>query len=171
FTMDDMVRHIGIFTTYLANHQDEYNVDLDSVFISGGSAGGHLTLAAGLGLHSGKYSDILDPRLKVKGLIPFYPANGLSRNLKIDGSGALINATALVEKDSPPCLIYQGSHDGLVPPLVALSFKDEYIDKGNERCAVLNMLFGSHSSDLYFAGYYNQVFLYYMERFMYKYRG
>lgn len=38
FTIDDMVRHIGIFTSYLADHHEEYHANLSSVFISGGSA-------------------------------------------------------------------------------------------------------------------------------------
>jgi hypothetical protein len=29
------------------------------------------------------------------------------------------------------------------------------------------MPFGGHASDFYFTGYYNQIFLYYMERFIY----
>ena len=31
---------------------------------------------------------------------------------------------------------------------------------------LLTMPYAGHGSDLYFSGYYNQVFLYYMERFM-----
>lgn len=170
FSVDDMVRHIGIFTTYLANHSEEYNANINSVFISGGSAGGHLTLAAGLGMASGKYEDLFDSRITVKGLIPFYPANGLSSYVGINGKNEFVDPIYLVDLNSPPCLIYQGSHDGLVDPSIAKRFRNGYINKGNSKCAIITPPFGGHASDIYFSGYYNQVFLYYMERFMYQYK-
>ncbi|MCP4760752.1 MAG: hypothetical protein GY870_03155, partial [archaeon] len=43
FTMNEIVNHTGEFTKYLGIHADEYGANLDSVFISGGSAGGQLT--------------------------------------------------------------------------------------------------------------------------------
>lgn len=170
FSIDDMVRHIGIFTTYLANHSKEYNANVNSVFISGGSAGGHLTLAAGLGMSSGNYEDLFDSRIKVKGLIPFYPANGLSSYVGINGKNEFVDPIYLVDENSPPCFIYQGSHDGLVDPSIAKRFQNGYLQKGNSKCAILTPPFGSHASDIYFSGYYNQVFLYYMERFIYQYK-
>lgn len=170
YTIDDMIRHIGIFTTYLAEHKNEYSANLNSVFLSGGSAGGQLALASGLAIADGRYRDIFDPDIKVKGIIPFYPANGLSLIFDIGGLDEFVDPIALVDKDSPPCLIYQGSHDGLVDPAIAASFQNAYIQKGNEKCAIITMPFGGHASDLYFSGYYNQVFLYYMERFLYQYR-
>lgn len=170
FSIDDMVRHIGVFTKYLAEHKDEYGANLDSVFISGGSAGGQMISAIGLGIASGKYSDVLDSRLKIKGLIPFYPANGLPQNLGLDGRREFLDPVELVSKDSPPNLIYQGDHDGMVEPAIADKYRAAYLEKGNSGCAILKMPFGGHASDFYFSGYYNQTFLYYMERFMYKYR-
>ena len=167
FTIDDMMRHIGIFTTYLADHSKEYNANIDSVFVSGGSAGGELTIATALGISSGKYGDLLDSRLKIKGLIPFYPANGLAR---IGGNPEFVDPVALVKKDSPPCLIYQGSHDGIVNPEIASAFQEAYLKNGNTACALLLMPFASHGSDFYYSSYYNQSFMFYMERFMYKFR-
>ena len=170
FTIDDLVRHIGIFTNYLSDHSDEYHANLDSVFISGGSAGGHLAIALGLGLTSGNYRDIFDERIMVKGIIPFYPGNGLSIYLGIEGRKEFVDPYNLVDENSPPCLIYQGSHDGLVPSVVAERFRKAYTINKNGKCAIITMPFGSHASDLYFTSYYNQVFLYYMERFMYQYK-
>lgn len=170
FSIDDMVRHIGIFTKYLADHKDEYGANLDSVFISGGSAGGQLISAVGLGLASGEYRDMLDNRLKIKGLIPFYPANDLPKNVGLSGRAELVNPAALVSKSSPPSLIFQGDHDGMVDPIIADRFRAAYLKNGNDGCAVLRMPYGGHASDFYFSGHYNQVFLYYMERFMYQYR-
>lgn len=170
FNIDDMVKHIGIFTKYIANHAGEYDANLNSVFISGGSAGGHLACAAALAIDSGKYNNLFTPKIKIKGLIPFYPANGLPDQGKIYGNKNFMHPKHLVKKDSPPCLIYQGTKDGLVPKRVSIEFKNEYISKDNNRCAILWMPLGSHASDYYFPGQYNQVFLYYMERFMYIYK-
>jgi acetyl esterase/lipase len=163
FTIDDMMRHIGIFTKHLADRSVELNADISQVFVSGGSAGGQLASALALGLASGKYSKILDPRVNVIGLIPFYPANGLSQ---IGGTPELIDPIALVDQDSPPCLIYQGTHDGIVNPAIALNFYDAYLASGNIECCLLSMPLASHGSDIFFTGFYNQVFVHYMERFM-----
>ncbi|MDR1802743.1 MAG: alpha/beta hydrolase [Treponema sp.] len=170
FDIDDMVRHIGIFTAYLADHAGEYGADLNSVFISGASAGGQLAIASALGITGGKYTDLLDSRLRVRGLIPFYPANSLSPSLGIGGTPDLVDPAALVGEDSPPCLIYHGTHDGIVNPKYASIFQKAYEDRSSAPCALLWMNFASHGSDFYTPGYYNQIFMYYMERFMYQYR-
>ncbi|ROR23890.1 acetyl esterase/lipase [Mobilisporobacter senegalensis] len=170
YTIDDMVRHIGKFTTYLAEHRKEYDANINSVFISGGSAGGNLSLAAGLGIASEKYTNILDSRIKIKGLIPFYPANEIPVVLGIGNRNEFINPGLLADKKSPPCLIFQGTHDGIVDYTISERFRDSYLGEENEKCAIIYMPFGEHGCDAYFSGYYNQVFLYYMERFMYQYR-
>ena len=72
----------------------------------------------------------------------------------------------LIRPDSPPCLIFQGTKDGMVPPGTARSFEARYRQEGNDRCAVLYMPLAAHAGDYLFAGYYNQLFLYYMERFL-----
>lgn len=166
FSVDDMVRHIGNFTKYVVQHADEYNANLNSVFISGGSAGGHLTCAVALAIASGNYTEFFGNNLTVKGLVPFYPGNGHAG--KWGGSVELINPDDyLVNATSPPCLIFQGLEDGIVHPSIAQDLKDAYSNAGNSDCALLNFPLGGHAADLYFTGYYNQVFLYYMERFLY----
>lgn len=170
FTMDDIVRHVGIFTRYLENHAEEFNANLQSVFISGGSAGGHLTAVAGLLLKEGGGRSGFSKAITVRGIIPFYPAIGLAKDLGISGDPELIDPGLLATAESPPCLIYQGTHDGLVAPKIAERFRERYLARGNSRCAVIQLPFGGHGSDLYFAGYYNQSFLFFMERFMATYR-
>ncbi len=166
FSVDDMVRHIGNFTKYLALHASEFNANLDLVFVSGGSAGGHLACAVGLGIASGNYTSIFGDNLTIKGLIPFYPGNG--HPTRFGGSVELINPDDyLVNASSPPCLIFQGIEDGIVHWSITQDLKDAYTASGNDKCAAIYLLLGGHASDLYFSGYYNQVFLYYMERFLY----
>lgn len=166
FTADDILRHLGIFTRYLEKHAADYGADLDAVFISGGSAGGHLATALALALSSGAYPELVSPALTVKGVIPFYPGNRVDSLREIGGSPQWLDVEMLVDGSSPPCLIYQGSHDGLVPPEVSYSYRGTCAAAGAAPCAVLLMPFGGHASDLGFTGYYNQLFIYYMERFM-----
>jgi len=167
FGIDDMVRHIGIFTKFLANHSEKYRANLESIFISGGSAGGHLTCAVGLAIASGNYTDLFGENIIIKGLIPFYPANGQMGYFGISGSKNFKNPEMLIEENSPPCLIFQGTHDILNYFSVSEKIRDTYITNGNNKCAILWMPFGGHASDFYFNGYYNQMFLYYFERFIY----
>lgn len=170
FSIDDMVRHLGMFTTYLADHHEEYDANIDSVFVSGGSAGGHLANAVALGLSSRRYTDILDERLIINGIIPLYPANGLAHYRDIGGEDELVDPALLVEEDSPPALIYHGDKDAIVDPQVAEAFRNTYLENNNNEIAIIWMPYGAHGSDLYFSGIYNQTFIYYMERFMYQYR-
>lgn len=169
FNIDDMIRHIGVFTSYITNHTEIYGANLDSVFISGGSAGGHLTCAVALAIASGNYTDIFSTSIKIKGLVPFYPANGQMGFFGVSGSDVFKNPEKLVERDSPPCLIFQGTHDILNYFSISQNIQNTYYAKGNRKCTILWMPLAGHASDFYFNGYYNQIFLYYMERFLFLY--
>jgi len=171
YSINDMVGHVGFFCKYLEAHQSDYQANLDSVFISGGSAGGHLTCVAALAIAIGDYSSLFGSGLTIKGFIPFYPANNAAR--AVDGgisNPEFYDPALLVSADSPPCLVYQGSQDGLVDPQTAQNLKNQYTRQGNQACMVISLPFAGHGSDIAFYGYYNQFFLYYMERFLYLYR-
>lgn len=170
FDIDDMVRHLGLFTTYLADNHTDYGANIDSVFVSGGSAGGQLATALALASASGEYPDLIDPRITVNGLIPFYPANNLSQYRNIGGTTELVDPKQLVDEDSPPALLFQGDRDGFVDPRVPQILKETYLEQNNDEIAIIWMPYGAHASDLYFPGFYNQTFIYYMERFMYQYK-
>jgi len=167
FDIDDMVRHIGFFTKYLSNHSNEYGANLNSIFISGGSAGGHLTCAVSLAITSEAYPELFGHNLTVRGFIPFYPANGLLNFFGIGGKEEFINPEKMIEENSPPCLIFQGTHDIINYFGIANDFKNNYLSHGNKDCSIIWMPLGGHGCDFYFSGYYNQIFLYYMERFLY----
>ncbi len=167
FTLDDMIRHIGNFTLFLETHFSEYGANLSSVFISGGSSGGQLTGAVALSIDSGNYTSVFSNALTIKGLIPYYPANNITADFAVGGKAEWADPNLLVISDSPPSLIFQGDKDGLIRE--SLRFQETYSNLGRSDCAVLIFPFAGHASDLYFPGYYNQVFLYYMERFLYLY--
>ncbi len=166
FGLNDMIRHLGIFTFYLAENADKYGVSTDSVFISGGSAGGHLTAAMTLAMTGGGYEDIFSTELNIKGMIPFYPGFVIKEIFEaIGGDEEWKNVEMLIHEGAPPALIYQGTNDGLAIPGGTASFSEKYCNTGNI-CSVIYMPLASHISDFHFSGFYNQLFLYYMERFM-----
>ncbi|WP_054636618.1 alpha/beta hydrolase [Thalassobacillus sp. C254] len=170
FSIDDMVRHLGIFTDYLTDNHEQYGARLDSAFISGPSAGGQLASALGLVLANGDYSAEFGSELQIQGLIPMYPGNGLSPDAGIGGTAELINPAHMVTGESPPLLLFQGTHDSIVPEEVAQDFKEAYLEQSNEQAALIRMPFAGHANDMYFSGYYNQIFMYHMERFLYEHR-
>ena len=165
FTIDDMMRHIGNFTKFLESHSSEYGLNMDSVFVSGGSAGGQLTCAVALSIASGNYTAIFSDQMTIKGVIPYYPANNISYNFATYSKQEWVNPNLLVNSSSPPCLIFQGEKDSLIKQSRYL--KETYFNYGRVDCALLTFPFAGHGADVYFPGYYNQVFLYYMERFLY----
>jgi acetyl esterase/lipase len=167
FSIDDMVRQIGLFLKYLKLHADEYDADVSCVFLSGGSAGGQLAIAAGLAPEHPEFRGMTEPGLVIRGIIPFYPANGFAKKMGMEGTPRLVDPTALLTRESPPFLLYQGTHDGLVSMANTEAFYQHYQSVVGKKIALIAMPLAGHGSDLYFSGYYNQVFLYYMERFMY----
>jgi len=166
FTIDDMLRHIGNFTYYLADHASEYGANLDSVFVSGGSAGGQLTCATALSLSWKNYTEFTN-KFTIKGLIPFYPGNNVTLDFAQSSRPEWVNPVLLLNASSPPCLLFQGKQDPLV--LQSRAFQDAYFGFGKTDCALITFPFAGHAADIYFPGFYNQIFLYYMERFLYLY--
>jgi len=165
FTIEDLVRHIGLFANYLSVNKEEYNVDLDNVIVSGGSAGGHLATAFSLASTNPEYkNDFLDD-FTIKGVVPFYPANGLSDNVGLEGVEAYNEPSMMIKENQPPFLIYQGMHDSYVPMEISKDFVEKYKAKDNNVVS-LYFPYSGHANDIYFEGYYNQIFLYYMERFV-----
>ncbi len=169
FTIDDQVKHIGLFTKYLADHVTEYGANLDSVFLSGGSAGGQLISAVGLAMTEGYRSDMFDDSLIIKGIIPYYPAIKLADGI-FDGDINFIDPTRLISNKSPPCLIFHGENDGIVNKEFSEDLIDAYVANNNTQCMLYLMPFGGHNAVMNFSGIYNQIFTYFMERFLYIYK-
>jgi acetyl esterase/lipase len=170
FGIDDMVRQIGAFSAFLADNADRFAADPDRVFLSGGSAGGQLILAAALAASSG-YAERrpgygIDARLTVLGLAPFYPAVGGAAGLGISGSPELQQPIRLLSAAAPPALVYQGGLDGLVPLARVREFAAAYNAAGGGRMALIEFPTAGHGSDLEFWNCYNQVYVYFLDRFL-----
>ncbi len=167
FSINDMINHTGIFTEYLKSHNDRFDIDLKKgVVITGGSAGGHLTSAMALAIDTGDYTDYFGGNITIKGFAPLYPANRIPLK-EIGGSYDFCDPARMVEKNSPPCLIWQGTSDGLVHYSIPIDFKDAYMEANNDHCAIIWGPLATHGGDDHYTGYSSQVWIYYQERFLY----
>ncbi|MHA1486802.1 MAG: alpha/beta hydrolase [Promethearchaeota archaeon] len=173
FTLHDMIYQIGTFTKLLeATYADTYNANLDSVFIMGGSAGAQLTGVIGLGYNDPYFSGNFSNALTIKGIVPIYPPDFAPPYLlpgdPISNPLAFEKFTPsnLADPSDPPSLIFQGLRDDLVSLDNAERIKSSLNDEGVD-CILLTFPFAAHASDLIVGNSYSQVWLYYLERFLY----
>lgn len=182
FTVADQVSHIGIFTKYLANHSSEYGANLNSTFIMGRSAGAHLTGIVGFGYEDDYFSGVFSEEITLKGIIPIYPPDDVEIIFTYAFPGMIPGSpethptewekyqpSKLINSDTPPVLIFQGSHDPWVRPYNSESIKVASTTNG-VKCCLLLLHYSGHGSDYFSQGNFNQVFMYYLERFLYMNR-
>jgi len=180
-TLHDMVYQIGNFTKQLeTTFANTYNANLDSVFIMGGSAGAHLTGVIGLGYNDPYFAGNFSNALNIKGIIPIYPPNfadpyftrePLSRLIPGDPiSNPLafekFTPSNLADASDPPAIIFQGLRDDLVPLINAETIKSA-LNVNGVNCMLLTFPFAAHASDLIVGNTFSQVWVYYLERFLY----
>ena len=185
-TVVDQVKHIGNFTKRLVlEYAVEYNARLDSVYIMGGSAGGHLTGVVGFGFNEGDgiyasyHNNTFASNITIKAIVPLYPANsmreiatGLGEELLgVDPNSPsdifeAFTPSELVDANDPPALIFQGTSDSLVRPHMSAEIETA-MDTVGVKCCRLLLPFAGHASELLVNNPYGQVWLYYLERFLY----
>ncbi|MFO8017393.1 MAG: alpha/beta hydrolase [Promethearchaeia archaeon] len=180
FTLHDMVSHIGYFTHQLEeNLADEYQSRLDSVFIMGGSAGGHLTAISGLGYNDPYFSGNFSNAITIKGTVPIYPANDAERISSGDRKELIpgtpqsnplafekFTPSNLADQNDSAALIYHGLQDGLVDPQESKDIEIALEDKG-VNCIRIEFPFATHASDFLVNNNFAQVWMFYLERFLY----
>lgn len=132
--------------------------DWDCVFLSGEAYGGTLAIAYGLDAQRA-------PQIRVRGIIPFYPY------IYTQNEAPYGDCRKLITPNSPPILIYMGTHDGYIDKKESEDLIKAYHDMGIDEAAIIYLDFAGHGSDGYFCGHHMQIFLYYMERFLGQYRS
>ena len=173
FTIEDQVRHIGIFTKKLASeYASTYKANLDSVYFMGRSAGAHLAGVCGLGYNDKYHSGTFSSLITVKGIIPLYcpPAapDSLLEETR-EQNEARFNAYALsklADKNDPPLILFQGSSDGQVKIEWVVEMEIE-IEAAGASCCLLIFPFAGHANDFVLDTNIGQVWMYYLERFLY----
>jgi len=173
FTLHDMISQIGNFTKLLeTTYADTYNANLNSVFITGMSAGGHLTSVIGLGYNDPYFAGNFSNMLNIKGIIPLYPPDFTPSYLLLGDpiSNPLafekFTPSNLADSNDPPAIIFQGLRDDMVSLDNAERIKSSLIDN-NVNSILLTFPFAAHASDLIVGNSFSQVWVYYLERFLY----
>lgn len=122
------VEDVLLAAEWFAKNARKYNVDDDRIIASGGSAGGHLALMAGLTPKSAKFG----PTGKVDAIVNFYGITDVEDQLgganlrkyavtwvpEMDGRMELarrVSPMTYVRKDVPPVLTLHGTVDPTVP--------------------------------------------------------
>jgi len=173
FTIEDQIRHIGIFTNRCESEfAATYGANLDSVYFMGRSAGAHLAGVAGLGYNYGFHNTTFSPNMVVKGVIPLYTPSAapeflLKENKSINPD--LYNAYDLVhlaDAQDPPVLMFQGTSDGQVWIERVVTLEADLESKGVDTC-LLKFPFAGHANDFVLSSNIGQVWIYYLERFLY----
>lgn len=186
YNVEDMMEDVAKFTQFLALNEDEkelvHGADLDNVFLMGMSAGAHLAGLAGFGYNEDEWA--LHQRLEIKGIIMFYPCDKEVMNIigkkwtSLYQGGFtkyktreddpdffdLYTPSKLVDKDDPPCIIFQGSSDAQTSLRNAEEIKKACKNEGVDVILVMSYFIG-HAHD--FSVFFKTMSTYYIERFMY----
>jgi len=178
--LHDMIYHIGFFTKQLENElADRYQANLDSVFIMGGSAGGHLTSMVGLGYNDPYFAGNYSNNLKIRGIVPYYAANDAERIASGDRDDLIpgnpksnslayekFTPSNLADGEDPAALFFHGEQDHTVDISEARAIESALEDEDVD-CLFLSFPTAAHANDFIASNNYQQVFLYYLERFLY----
>lgn len=121
---------------WIIDHADEHHIDTSQIFISGGSAGGHLSLALRTIDASGKGFQKPEPA----GLILFNPvidlvdgwSGGRKKCLQAGIEPRDFSPAHNVRKGLPPMLILSGGRDALIPPALIHNFQKRLAAVGGE---------------------------------------
>ncbi len=180
FTVVEQVEHLGIFSQRLQNeYAERYDADLNNVYTMGGSAGGHLSSLFGYGYSEDYFDNVFADELNIVGVIPLYPAvdsveyfhetmPGLLPGSPEDNEELYHNydPSNLISENDPPAIIFQGTSDGLTPPDQAAKLEKALEEKGIG-CVKMSFPFAGHVNDFFFNANFNQVWTYYLERFLF----
>ncbi|MBD3228787.1 MAG: prolyl oligopeptidase family serine peptidase [Candidatus Lokiarchaeota archaeon] len=188
---DQIVHVMGNFTNFLVDNADDYKINLSSVFITGNSAGGHLTECF-IGWNTTYRHIFPTENITIKGLIPFYGISNFSGLMymaedpllnQVDDplaimtqffGGDISNTTfnkkispiSMIDSSAPPILLLHGTNDELVPIEQSRELKAAYDMNATNPAILIEFPFTGHAFDYVFGSPGGQISLYYIERFL-----
>jgi acetyl esterase/lipase len=180
YTLQQQIENIGEFTKMLDLNDTKYSADMDSVFVVGRSAGGHMASLVTLGYANPLYAGNFSTNMTVKGGIWIYPPTNFSRStgssffdpmmqgsLPIEEQYNKMSAAYLITNSTitPPIMIVHGSKDGLAEYSQGLSFY-QYATGLGKTCLFITIPWAGHAFDFLFQSYGGQISTYYIERFV-----
>ncbi len=121
---------------WIVQHADEHHIDKDQIFVSGGSAGGHLSLA--LSTIDTDGSGFVTP--EPAGFILFNPvidlvdgwSSGQKKCINAEIDPREFSPAHQTRKGLPPMLILSGSKDALIPPPLIHAFQERLTAVGGQ---------------------------------------
>lgn len=121
---------------WILEHADEHHIDKNLIFISGGSAGGHLSLA----LRTIEFDSAGPDSPEAAGLILFNPvidlvngwSGGRKKCLQAKIEPRDFSPAHHVRAGLPPMLILSGSRDSLIPPSLIREFQKRLAAVGGQ---------------------------------------
>lgn len=164
-TAPDAVTDCMLAFRWIVRHGKEYNIDLNNIYVSGESAGGHLALITGI-LNSESGSDPLycGDSLKIKGIINWFGVTDIAGidaafrtkepdadyALKWAGSVAKLDTVVKyyspvnrITKNTPPVITIHGNADSVVPYEQALKLQ-EILNKNGVKNELVTIEKGKH---------------------------
>lgn len=173
FTIQDQVRHIGIFVNKCVDeYAATYGGNIKSFYYMGRSAGAHLAGVAGLGNNYDYHNSTFNPNIEVKGILPLYSPSAapaallrVNRTLNPEIYNAY-NLSHISDPSDPPALFFQGTSDSQVSIENVIKLEKNMEEKG-VKCCLLKFPFAGHASDFVLSTNIGQVWMYYLERFLY----
>ncbi len=194
YALPDIVNQLGNFTKTLEANASYYHADMNNVYFSGISLGGYFALTSAYGYNKSYMAGNFSATMKVRGVIPFYPVSDVGLDSQYfdfvgmgQDDGPLINGSS--NEDDPnynpqwkwynpgwlvqnatqgtlcPTLVFQGSHDTVVPPGWSRQLIARCHTSGNVGI-ISPYILQSHAYDALHWGPPMQSTLYYMERFL-----
>lgn len=150
---------------WIVRNAKEYNIDLNNIYVSGESAGGHLALITGL-LNSepGKHPLYCGDSLKIKGIVNWfgitdiaavekflqsthpewnYARQWVGNPSRMDSISKIYSPIHNITKNSPPIISIQGGNDSVVPPSQAIALH-KVLDQQKIRNELILIKGGKH---------------------------
>lgn len=143
-TLDEIVRQARASVAWLYHHGGEYGIDRDRIYVSGSSAGGHLTamtIAPGWQEELSVPDNVVKGALLFSGLYELEPLRHIEMNdwLKLDEDSARRNSPIFTLPDAEiPLVIAYGSEETDEFKRQSDAYGDAWRDKGF-KCSVFEM--------------------------------
>ena len=180
YTLQQQIENIGEFTKVLGLNSTEYLADMDTVFVVGRSAGGHMASLVTLGHQNPLYGGNFSASMIVKGGISIYPPTNFSRDetgffdalmegsLPIEEQYKKLSAAFLITNSTvtPPIMIVHGSKDGLADYETQGRSFYQYATGLSKKCLLITIPWAGHAFDFLFQSYGGQMSTFYLERFL-----
>jgi acetyl esterase/lipase len=175
FSLKDMVLEIATLTRFLDTNAIRYHVNLSCTFFLGRSAGAHLALVAGLGYGLAYFAGNFSASMVCRGVVAYYPATDLGSAMDTNASlyffgvpmveYGFFNPVDLVSPSCPPVLCFHGTADGIIPVEETTRFREVMVASGGT--CIAGIFDGAgHMFDIFYNNFYNQICIYYIERFL-----